>query len=71
MTGIEQRRRDLMRADPKLYGYIEALVAGRELHRAAGVASGALDGHDAANRVYVIAERWAAKVIKQQTEESQ
>lgn len=58
---IEQRRRDLKRSDPNLYAYIEALVAARELKRAGGDASGALDNYGAANRVWHLSGQWAAK----------
>lgn len=59
--GIEQARRDLMRDDRELYAYIEARVIARELKRAGGDASGALDGHGAANRIWANAGRWEAK----------
>jgi hypothetical protein len=59
--GIEQARRNLMRDDAALYAYIEAHVAARELERAGDDCSGARDGHAAANRVWSLAGRWAAR----------
>lgn len=59
--GIEQARRNFMRDDPELYAYIEARVAARELDRAAGDASGALDNYGASSRVYVLSARWEQK----------
>lgn len=59
--GIEQARRNLMMSDPALYQYIEALVAARELNRAGGDASGAIDNYGAANRVWELSARWVKK----------
>lgn len=59
--GIEQARRNFMRDDPDLYAYIEARVAARELKRAGGDASGALDNYGAANRVWASSGQWEAK----------
>lgn len=59
--GIEQARRDLMRTDRELYDYIEARVAARELDRAGGDASGAIDNYGAANRIWASSARWLAK----------
>jgi hypothetical protein len=59
--GIEQARRNLMRDDPELYGYIEARVAARELNRAGGDAGGAADNYGAANRVWALSGRWEKK----------
>lgn len=56
--GIEQARRNLMRDDPELYRYIEARVAARELKRAAGDASGAVDQYGASNRIYRLSAWW-------------
>lgn len=58
---VEIRRRKLMSSDRELYDYIEALVAARELDRVAGDASGALDGHGAANRVWRESGRWSQR----------
>lgn len=58
---VEVRRRKLMTHDRELYEYITALVAARELDRAGGDASGALDGHGAANRVWSLSAMWAGR----------
>lgn len=59
--GIEQARRNFMHDDPELYQYIEARVAARELDRAAGDASGALNNYGAANRIYSLSAGWERK----------
>lgn len=50
-----------MRDDPELYAYIEARVAARELDRAGGDASGAINEYGAANRVWSRSAVWEAK----------
>jgi len=59
---LELERRRLMAHNRLLYDYIEALVAARELKRGGDDASGALDGHCAANRLYASRDRWRRKV---------
>lgn len=61
MTGIEQRRRDLMRDQPDLYDYIETLTEARTYKVAGDLASGATDGHGAANRCYRRAASYARR----------
>lgn len=58
---LEIARRKLMAHDRALYDYIEARVAARELKRAGGDASGALDQYGAANRVWHQAGWWEQK----------
>lgn len=58
---VEIRRRKLMSSDCELYDYIEAHVAARELDRVGGDASGAVDGHAPANRVWGASGRWSAR----------
>lgn len=50
--GIEQRRRDFKQADPDLYAYILAIEVAKALDSAGDTASGSLDGHHAANRIW-------------------
>lgn len=59
--GIEQARRNFMRDNSELYAYIEARVVARELDRAGDTASGAEDGHGAANRIWQMAAPWERK----------
>lgn len=62
--GIEQSRRDFMRDHPDLYRYIALRESAKALKSAGDTASGALDGHGAANRVWSMAgqaeARWRA-----------
>lgn len=51
----------MVRDDPELYHYIEARVAARELDRAGGDASGAVDNYGAANRIWALSAQWEKK----------
>lgn len=53
--GIEQERRDFMREHPDLYRYIALRESAKALKSAGDNASGAIDGHGAANRVWSMA----------------
>jgi hypothetical protein len=61
LDDIESRRRSFMHNEPDLYAYIEARVAARELDRAGGDASGAVDNYGAGNRVWRLSAQWEAK----------
>lgn len=50
--GIEQARRDFKRDWPKLYAYITAHEVERALDGAGDTLSGAIDGKQAANRLW-------------------
>lgn len=51
VTPLEQQRRDFKGANRDLYDYIAALEWAKALDHAGDLASGAVDGHGAANRL--------------------
>ena len=55
--GLEQSRRNFKADFPELYEYIQLRETARALKSAGDTASGALDGHGAANRVWSMAAR--------------
>lgn len=50
--GIEQERRNFKQDNPILYAYILAIEVAKALDSAGDTASGSLDGHEAANRIW-------------------
>ena len=61
MNPLEQARRDFMQENPNLYNYIRAHVSTRVMDEAASLASGAVDGHGAANRCYAASAAYQEK----------
>ena len=59
-SDLERCRRALKEGDPVLYAYIANVEQCKAYESAAGLASGALDGHRAANRLYERLERLRA-----------
>lgn len=62
---FEQARRDLKRDNPDLYAYIRAFEVAKALDSAGDTASGSLDGHHAANRIWREAAQqrhWASEL---------
>jgi hypothetical protein len=53
----EQQRRDLKASDPDLYAYIAVVEQRKILETAFSLASGAVDGHGAANRISALSAR--------------
>lgn len=63
--GIEQSRRDFAAREPVLYAYMAHVEAAKALDSAGDAASGATDGHGAANRVWrmAAARREQARIL--------